>query len=386
MLRFSFIYKSLLQFYDRTINSKSIRIRYIQTLTSLDSSPKSVDEQSSTVSYLVNSCGLSLNKAISASKYVKIGSTKRADSVLELLTTLGFTKSHISIFISGYPRILNIDPDKILKPKIEYLKSMGILGPDLCRIVLVNGRILLSSLQNHIIPTFDFLKGFFETNENLICALKPFRSVLTCNLPKVMMPNIATLRAHGLPELHINRLMVLQPQALMLRVDLFEEAVDKVKEMGFEPSSKLFIVALRSVSAMSKVKWAQKKEVLMSFGWSEEIFNSAFRAQPMFMATSEKKFRECMNHFVNKLGLKPSNVAKCPNLFLCSLERRIIPRYSYLQVLMSKGFIKREENLIWTFNMSYNNFEKKFVTPYKEKAPEVIKAYQREMGFQGVGN
>ncbi|GAV64297.1 mTERF domain-containing protein [Cephalotus follicularis] len=385
MLRFSFICKSLLQFQYRTTNSKSTRIRYIQTLTSLDSSPKSV-EQSLTVSYLVNSCGLSLKKAISASKYVKIGSTKRADSVLELLTTLGFTKSHISIFISGEPHFILADPEKTLKPKIEYLKSMGILGPDLCRIVLANGRILLSSLKNHIIPTFDFLKEFYETNENLICALKKFRSVPTCNVAKVMMPNIATLRAHGLPEQHIDRLMVLQPQALMLRVDLFEEAVDKVKEMGFEPSSKLFIVALRSVSGMSKVKWAQKKEVLMSFGWSEEMFNSAFRVQPSLMATSANKIRECMNHFVNKLGLKPSDVAKCPNLFLFSLERRIVPRYSYLQVLMSKGFVKKELNLIWVFNMSYKNFEKKFVAPYKEEAPEVIKAYQHEKRFQGVGN
>ncbi|XP_059628983.1 transcription termination factor MTERF5, chloroplastic-like [Cornus florida] len=355
--------------------------RFFET-QSIASNSNFTEKQAFTISYLTKSCGLSLESAISASKKINIKSTEKPDSVLELLRSHAFTEKHISRLISTYPTLILADPERTLRPKIEYFESLGIVGPDLPRILCSNS-VLRSSLENQIKPTCDFLKRYIRTNENLICALKRCSRVLQFNVEKVMVPNIYTLRAHSVPESHIGKMIILKPCALMLSVDVFKEVTDAIKEMGFDPKTRSFLLAVSLMSAISKLNWEKKKEAYMSFGWSESDFNSAFKLEPLCMISSEKKIRKLMDFFVNKAGLRASEIAKCPYLFKFSLESRIIPRCSVLQVLMSKGLIRKEVELVWalTFNKKY--FETRFLTKYKEVAPEVIKAYEGEIGFEG---
>ncbi|GMY13135.1 transcription termination factor MTERF6, chloroplastic/mitochondrial-like [Fagus crenata] len=383
---FHFTCKTLIQ--NGIFNSKTSYVRYIQTIPFLNSVSNSnpTEKQSLTVSYLMNSCGLSLERAISASKVVNIEYTDKPDSLLKLLNSYGFSKAHIASLISKHPRLILAHPEKTIRPKIEYFKSLGIRGPDLPKLISSNVLILLSSLEKQIIPTFDFVKGIIVTNENLIYALKQSIYVVQCNVEKVMVPNISTLRAHGVPEQNVANLLMMQPKSLMLKPDLFREVVCAIKEMGFEPMRRSFILAVRSMSIISKVNWEKKKEVLRSFGWSETDFILAFRVQPMIMICSVKKIGDVLEFLTTKAGLRPSDVARCPNLFLTSLEKRMIPRCAVLQVLMSQGLVSKNINLVWQLNHSKQIFDKKFLTPFMEEAPAVIEAYQGKIGFQGFSD
>ncbi|OVA18778.1 Glycoside hydrolase [Macleaya cordata] len=124
------------------------------------------------------------------------------------------------------------------------------------------------------------------------------------------------------------------------------------------------------------LNWEKKTEVFKSVGWSEYEILSAFRLQPNFMLTSEEKIRKMIDFFVNKLGLKPSNVAQYPNLILYSLEKRIIPWSSVIQVLKSKGLMKKDQGVITALHLSKDAFEKRYVIKYQETVPKVIEAYQ----------
>ncbi|KAJ0053056.1 hypothetical protein Pint_02955 [Pistacia integerrima] len=230
---------------------------------------------------------------------------------------------------------------------MEYFESVGIRGPFLPKFLCSDKRILMSSLKNHIIPTFDFLKGFVETNENLISALKQSTRVISNNVQKQMGSNMNTLRAHGVPEPLIVRLIMLQPQSLLLRPDMFENVVNAIKEMGFEPTRRSFIMGVRAMSTCGKAKWESKKEILMSYGWSESDFLLAFKRQTMIMLCSVKKIRILMDFFVKNMGLKSSDIVRCPNLLMFSLERRIIPRVSALKVVMSKKLSKKDIDVVW---------------------------------------
>jgi mTERF domain-containing protein len=385
---YHFICRTLVQ--NRKGSSKTSYVRYIQTTPLFNSVSNPTEQQSLTVSYLINSCGLSLEQAISASKVVRIENTEKPDSILKMLATYGFSKTHISSLISKLPPLLLAHPEKTIRPKIEYFESLGIRGPDLPRIICSDTTILMSSLKRQIIPNIDFLKGFLETNENVVYALKQSAQLVRCNIKKVLVPNISTLRAHGVPEEHVAKLIIMQPRSLLLRTDLFKEVVCAIKEMGFEPMRPSFILAVRCMSIISKVKWEKKKEVLTSFGWSENEFLLAFRVQPMLMICSEKKIRDVMDFLTNKAGLKQSDIARCPNLFLTSIERRLIPRCAVLQVLMSKAMVGKNLgknlDLVWALSSNKRYFEKKYVTQFMEDAPEVIKAYQGKMVFQGFSN
>ncbi|KAF6161447.1 hypothetical protein GIB67_009326 [Kingdonia uniflora] len=74
---------------------------YLQTQSLKPKSESVKDEKSLfTVPYLINSCGLSLQSADSASKKINIKSTKNADSVLELFRVHGFTDSQITKLVT----------------------------------------------------------------------------------------------------------------------------------------------------------------------------------------------------------------------------------------------------------------------------------------------
>ncbi|KAJ4841645.1 hypothetical protein Tsubulata_034076 [Turnera subulata] len=330
----------------------------------------------------MNSCGLSLESAISVSKLVNIRNTEKSDRVLKLLRSHGFTQSDIARLISKHPPFISCRADTNLGPKIEFLESLGFVGPDLPKILLSNNCFLHHSLKNQN-PVVSFLKDVLHTNENVIVFLKRSSYRMFADFRKILMHNISTLRANRVPEHHIVQLVRSWPNSVTCRVDLFKEIVDEAKGMGFEPRSKLFIVAIRCISWSSKSKRESKLENLRSLGWSETQVRSALSAQPMLMGCSEEKVRRIMHFFVNKMGFMPSDVARHPNLFLLSLESNIIPKCSVFNLLKSKGLVKKNLRLLSVLVMKKATFEEKFVTPWKDDCPEVIKAYEGEKEFHG---
>ncbi|KAF2305964.1 hypothetical protein GH714_009175 [Hevea brasiliensis] len=296
---------------------------------------------------------MSLGMATSACKFVRIKSTDKADLVLQLLRAKGFTQSQIACLISRRPQLILLDPDKILRPKIEYFESLGFLAPWLPRALCADPRILAASLKNRILPKAYFLRGFLETEENFILSLKRCFSVLWLDT-ELMMSKICTLCAFGVPVPSIRRLVVLHPKFLFLGFDSYEE-----KE--------------------------RKKRVLMSFGWSERDILRAFRAQPLFMTASEKKMKQLMEFYLTKACLQLSDLVRSPFLFMISLERIVIPRCTVLEVLLLKGLIKKDVNVVSALTVSKKRFEKKFFAYFKEDYPELIQAYQAKI-FRGFGN
>lgn len=103
----------------------------------------------------------------------------------------------------------------------------------------------------------------------------------------------------------------------------------------------------------------------------------------MFMLTSEKKIRKLMGFFVNELKLSPSAISKTPGLMQLSFEKRIAPRCSVLQVLMSKGAIKGNFSLFSALKMVHKKFEEKYVIKYHNVIPAVVEAHQGKIKFQG---
>lgn len=106
------------------------------------------------VSYLVNSCGLSPESALSASKLLKFVTPARPDAVIGVFKNRGFTPAQISQIIARFPTLLSLDPDKILSPKFDFLRSRGISDLELTKLVVVVPWILGRSLDSIWYPLF----------------------------------------------------------------------------------------------------------------------------------------------------------------------------------------------------------------------------------------
>ncbi|KAL5708816.1 hypothetical protein ACHQM5_019573 [Ranunculus cassubicifolius] len=355
-----------------------IRIRFIS------SDSITTHQKSFMISYLINTCGLSQQKAISAAKKFHFESSTKPDSVLTLLKNNGFSDSQISKIIAQRPKILVASVDKTLKPKFDFFNSKGLSGPDLAKVLSREGTVLLSSLEKTIIPNFDSLKSIVGTDAKVTSMLKRSLDVLRCDHDKTLAPNFSILRAHGVPDSNIAKLLVTQPRLFIRNPSRFSEKVEEVKKMKLDPSQYLFLMAMHALDAMSRSSLEAKFDVYKSWGWSEDQVQCAFQKKPYCMTLSQKNIMSTMDSLVNKFGYAPSYIAEQPTVLSFSCEKRIIPRCSAMQILFRNGKVKQSTTLYSFLKLPEDVFLKKYISRFEKEVPELLTVYPEEGKMNGL--
>lgn len=169
--------------------------------------------------------------------------------------------------------------------------------------------------------------------------------------------------------------------SILLSTNL-KEAIDEVREMGFDPSKITFAIALHAKMVVSKSRWDAKVDAFKMWGWSEEMVLESFRKHPLLMLTSKDKINGVMRFWVVELGWDPLALAKMPKIFGFSLERRIVPRALVVRYLIVKGLREKSANLSTPFDVSEELFLKNYVMPFKEEVCQLLKLYQEKRSFQ----
>ncbi|VVA14124.1 PREDICTED: mRNAion termination factor [Prunus dulcis] len=344
----------------------------------------SAEQDDYTVSYLVNSCGLSPESAIQVAQKVKLRSLEKADAVLALLRNHEFSNADISKLVKRHPLVLMADAEKTLLPKLEFFCSTGISRMDLARTLSYDPALLKISLQNQIIPAYNYLKSLLLSEDKVMKVLKNKPWIFLENLSKNVVPNIELLRELGMPSSGIALLLAHSPNILMKKHELFSEIVGEVKELGFEPMKSSFVSAIRVLSG-KKTIWSRNSEAYRKWGWSEDDILSAFKLNPLCMTKSEKKIMKTMEFLVNKMGWPSASIAKYPTVVSLSLERRIIPRCSVVKVLFSKGLMVEENlSLASVLCPAEKPFLERFVIRYLDQVPQLSNVYQGKVDIHDI--
>ncbi|XVF62614.1 hypothetical protein PTKIN_Ptkin09bG0022300 [Pterospermum kingtungense] len=363
----------------RLTASQSYRLFFVlQSNPSLRLFSTTPNPQSFTVSYLINTCGLSPESAFSASKFVDFETPDKPDSVIAFFKNHGFSETQITTLIRGRPKVLVSDVKCTLSPNIEFFKSKGVSSRDLAKTLLRNPTIFGRSLKNHIIPSFNCLRNLLKSDEAAIKAITRFPRLLTYDLDNSILPNIDTLQKFGVPESNIVKVLHSMSRIFLKTSVEFKETVEKVKEMGFNPLRMTFVLAVSVLNSMTESMWDRKFYVYKNCGWSEKEIIDALRKYPSFLTLSEEQIVKKMDFLVSEMGLQPSLIAKRPRVITQSLEKRIVPRGLFAKDLLSRGLVKKELNLEAVFEASEKSFIEKFVNRYEADAPELLKLYQEK--------
>ncbi|XP_021824003.1 transcription termination factor MTERF15, mitochondrial-like [Prunus avium] len=170
----------------------------------------------------------------------------------------------------------------------------------------------------------------------------------------------------------------------MVNPEKFGQLVSEVKEMGFNLEKSTSVHALRALCGQTKLVLNRSREVLKTWGWSEDDLLSTFRKNPWCMIISEKKLMQTMDLLVNKMGWSSGMIAKYPVALGLSLERRLIPRCSVAKVLLLKGLINENLNLGSLVKPAEKQFLEIFVNRYLGEVPELLSVYQGNVDIQDV--
>ncbi|XP_061355359.1 uncharacterized protein LOC133299878 [Gastrolobium bilobum] len=330
-----------------------------------------------TVSALINSCGLSPEMALKLSKKLQLKNPDGPNAVLDLLRNYGFSQTQLSSLVKKHPLVLFAKPEKTLLPKLKFFHSIGVSTSDLPRIFIINPSFLTKSLKNNIIPRYEIIRSLVRSDKEVVSALKNGAWYFhCCKGISNSVPNIEALRQLGLPQDSISLLVTNFANIAFMNHSRFVEAVETVKEMGFDPLESRFIVALQVLAKINKAMWKFKLEVFERWGWSRDICLLAFKKHPKCMLLSEKKIIKVLNFLVKDMGWPSEDIARCPWILDGSLGKTIIPRCTVVEILKSRGLIKRDLHLSSFLSIDEKRFLKRYVTQFQKNVPHLLDAYE----------
>ncbi|KAF7815690.1 transcription termination factor MTERF15, mitochondrial-like [Senna tora] len=337
---------------------------------------KQVGNDPFTVSYLMNSLGMSSNVAIEVSKRVQLKGPENPDSVLILLRSYGFSDTQISRIARLFPKVLSANPEKTLLPKLRFIQSIGFSSSELPQLVSSNCIFLSWSLKKRIIPLYEALKSVLDEDQKVNIVLKCPRWTSVYNEVTNVVPNIKILREHGVPQSSVTLLVASYSSIAFMNHSKLVEHVKFAKELGIEPFRATYIDAIHVLSITKKSTWESKLDIYERCGWSRDVTLSVFRKYPLCMVRSEEKIMSTMKFLVDEMHMTPEELAKCPAVLGYSLKQRIIPRCSVVQFLKMKGLLNNDNSLYYFLKKSEKEFVEKFVVRFQESVPQLLSIYK----------
>ncbi|CAL4900675.1 unnamed protein product [Urochloa decumbens] len=320
-----------------------------------------------TVSYLI-SCGLS--PAAAAAHKFRIRSTDRADAVRAHFRSYGFTYADITEMVRRAPRILTLDPDQILRPKLDLYASLGVKP----RKLVAAPQLLTRSLDKHIVPCIEFLRGILGTDDAVCRAISSNpRGLSMGDLDRNMRPAVDTLRRLGLPEKSISKLLILSMSVFMISPDRMSEIFEHLKSLGLGVTDTGFVYGIRALCSIRRETWLQRVALYQSFGVSEGELLKAIKMQPAVLLYTDENIKKKLRFLLDELKLELSEVMRQPVVISYSLEKCIIPRCAVLSVLMREGKIQPNINLLSALLRSARSFSKRV-----KRDGHIIFCYQLE--------
>ncbi|RWW52840.1 hypothetical protein BHE74_00040718 [Ensete ventricosum] len=326
------------------------------------------------VEYLVNSCGFSPSEAAKFSKpLAHLRSTEKPDAALNFMRSQGFDDAGIRKVISWKPNLLCINVEKNLAPKFQFFRDLGLSEPDIVDVIVKNHPILGLDVHRSIVPKLEMWESLLGSRELVLKHLKKTGRFVCCSVEKKIHPNIKFLRDEcGISEERVFLILRTQPTLILRKPASLRALVVRAEELGIPRDSKMFMSILKYLHMVSKETLEAKVELLRSFGWSESEFCSAVKKLASVLAISLVSFRKKMEFLINEVGYVPSLIADNPYLLICSLEKRVIPRFRVLEMLNTKGLWTRQGKFLSYVKLSNKKFMEKIVLPYKEKVPELL--------------
>ncbi|KAL6620251.1 hypothetical protein ACP70R_035390 [Stipagrostis hirtigluma subsp. patula] len=339
-----------------------------------------------TVSYLISSCGLSPAAAARAAPSVRLASpdaVAQADAVLALLRRYGFSDADVSGTVRKFPIVLVSDPARTLRPKLDFLASVGIEPPLLPRLVSLSPIILHRSVQDHLAPLFASLREVLGNDARVVTALRNMPFVIRCQPKATLLRTLPLLRdVHGLTADEVSQLVALQPGVIMQGPDRINEIVRASRNIGVEPGSPMFIHVFNILSKLKASTLESKIALYLRLGFDMDSATQMMRRYPSSVAISEKKIEQMVAFLLGKAGLTRQDIVAYPTLLVRSLGAHS-RRCTVLAALRKAGKRKGQLQLPVALVSSEERFLNVFVRPHVDELPDLLRAMNGEIPFDG---
>uniref|UniRef100_A0ACD5THJ8 Uncharacterized protein n=1 Tax=Avena sativa TaxID=4498 RepID=A0ACD5THJ8_AVESA len=360
-------------------------VRYLAAAFSTATASAAADP---TVFYLESTCALSPAAAARAADSIRLvsaDSTAQANAVLDLLRRYGFSDAHISATVRKFPIVLVSDPTKTLQPKLDFLASVGISGPLLPKLVSLSPIVLHRSIQDHLAPFIESLREILGSDARVVTALRQMPYVIRCSPKSSLKLGLPALRdVHGVPPGDVSKIVAIQPGVILQGPNRMAEIVQAIKKFGVEPGHPTFVHMFAIISKMKTPTLERKIALYQSLGFDKDGVTFIMRRYPPSLAISEEKIKQNVRFLVEKAGLSLEEIMRYPNALVRSLESHS-RRCAVLTLLRKERKPEGNHRVPVVLVTTVERFLKVYVQPYNIEIPDVVRAFNGEIPFEGFG-
>ncbi|CAN6202042.1 unnamed protein product [Urochloa humidicola] len=358
------------------------RVCLLSTPTSASAAPFSLED------YLVASCGLAptqaretaqkafdgaskvQKKAFEELAHSRLNSASNPNAVLALLSGVGLSRADIAAVVVADPLLLRSSPKKIGPRLLALRDRLGLSAPQIARFLLVASTSIRSC---DVVPRVEFFISFFGSFEQLLLGMKKSSRILHSDLESVIKPNITLLRQCGVS---VRQIAQLNGRVLGFSPERLKELVLRAEELGVPRSSRIFWQAVTVVAQNTKEKLAARLIFLKdTLGCHENEVSAAVSKMPSILGISEECLHTKIQFLIKDVGLEPQYIVQRPALFACSLEKRLVPRYYVMKILLSNGLLGSNRSFYSLVVSGEETFKLRYIDRHKDSVPGLADAY-----------
>jgi mTERF domain-containing protein, mitochondrial len=354
-------------------NSNSNYISIHRLLSTATPQPASAQLHFAAANYLIQSCGLSSDEALRASKNIcHLKSPNKPDAVLRFLRQFGICESDIRTAVSRDSRILCSSVEKNCRPNAEKLKEVGFSIDGISAMVSRYPSVFRFDVK----PKIDFWMRALGSTEHVSMVVKWQPQLLCVSLEKVLVPNLSFLQEQlHLSVCQIVRLIRLAPFLIKSSPEALAIKAKKAEELGIRCSSRMFMYALSLVSNLSQQTIDARLNNLKTLGFSQEEVATIVRKLPFVLRVQEEMMGRKIKFLLHEVDCDTSYLVSHPALLTLSLKKRLIPRSLVKKLLELKGLLGADRKFYAFMVLSEKQFMEKFVLAHEHAIPGLHQAY-----------
>ncbi|KAL6502619.1 hypothetical protein OROHE_024272 [Orobanche hederae] len=335
--------------------------------------------------YLTNSLKFPHNEAIAISKrFPPINSDEKPEAVVGYLKSLGLSITQLQSLIKRQAAVLFADVKKTLKPKVTFYEELGVHGPQLGILISKNSHLLSSSLDKRIKPSIAVIKKVLELHgstkdtdyiNDLMFRILSRHSWVIANDSR-LQSNIMYLQSCGIVGSQLIMLLKTELRLFSLCETELNNLVTRAIEMGFVMGSRMLVYGILALYSNSVETFNRKFKLLQSFDFTRDECTKMFVKAPFLLKRSEATLRHAIEFLIDTLMLDKSVLVGTPILVGLSMEKRIIPRYKFIEMIKSRRLLRKEPRFTSVLLMTNKRFLENYILRFDNDAKDLQIAFE----------
>lgn len=270
-----------------------------------------------------------------------------------------------------------------LGAKLSTLSRLGIMGPDLVKVINCRPRFLWCRLNNHFDERISYFLSLFGSKEMLRKAIVRNPSFLTHDFHNRIKPAISLYEQLGISRDDLIQMLLSRP-TMISRTSFEPEKVDYIRRTGVPTTSKMYkyVVTLIGISRLETIR--EKMANLERFGFTEDEVLGLVGRSPLLLTLSVDKVQRNMTFILGMMKAPARAVLECPHLLYCNLEATMKPRMTLAAQIRDMGLQPQIDGAIYTaLRMTEKRFLKAYVRCHpKDVADVLMEAYNHAKGIK----